>query len=716
MPFFPGLLLKSLVAGFIVKFIQTHRKKHRKRKNKQRVMKRKNNVAQVPEETPRIVVAVEESSADVTPSGIETAEEIPEKAPVTGKLLIKRKGMIADSWPEVECKYTMSNSTFDCESENLSALKVVSVTKIENRGRGKRENRFDIAVEGRREVVALAALSAVEMDEWCNAMPKAAPTDAQTAETGEAPKEAEASVGAASTVDMGAEKDTGKDTSVIGAGLNWTDPSSAWTSPSSAWAGGAQQGGRISWVQDIASIYSSKDADDAAEDAMDAADGLGGNAADAPGDEVGDYYETQVQRMPSDTPVAFAGDREEGDCSADGFVDSNVDCDVTVGAEGVKAAVEAAVEAVAEEDFTANAVSSQTSGFSPEEVRLLVKLRELVQCGRVSDEETGGGGRESSSLVDGSGGGGGMGSMGGISDDEWSVIFACDQTMVKFMRAREGDLDAAAAMCLQHLRWRTNFQLPYDSDEQGQGAQEAQVAGLSEILRRRQWSPPPVFDRFIIRSRLERGHSSLPQAPLFFGRDHNGHLVSFARVGLLDLAGIYERLGEEELLSCFSYCLEHTRQALLRHWKESGVQPQLTTVVDLDGFGQHCVPPMSFLQKLLGMFQDNFPEVLRRAVVVRAPWLFFGVWQVVSSFLNEAIREKIVIHSGNECIDEIAAELPLSSIPGCFGGEMEWEGDSECAAVLSPGGFVEQEDEDGGFVEQEDEDEVEDENWVGSYT
>jgi hypothetical protein len=97
---------------------------------------------------------------------------------------------------------------------------------------------------------------------------------------------------------------------------------------------------------------------------------------------------------------------------------------------------------------------------------------------------------------------------------------------------------------------------------------------------------------------------------LYFGLDSNGHLVSYARVGLLDLAGIYGRLGEAHLLSCFAFCLEHSRLALLRHSEATGIEPMLTTVVDLYGFGQHCVPPMSFLQKLLGLFQDNFPEVL----------------------------------------------------------------------------------------------------------
>ena len=153
--------------------------------------------------------------------------------------------------------------------------------------------------------------------------------------------------------------------------------------------------------------------------------------------------------------------------------------------------------------------------------------------------------------------------------------------------------------------------------------------------------PHEAFDRFVIRCRLPRGDSRLPHAPLYFSHDRDGHLVSFARVGMLDLVGVHQELGDEAFLAAFAFCLEHTRQALLRHQQATGAEPQIVAVVDLSGFGQHCVPPMRALTQLLAMFQDNFPEILHKAVVVRAPWLFHGVWQVMVQFLNEKLVEKI---------------------------------------------------------------------------
>jgi hypothetical protein len=287
----------------------------------------------------------------------------------------------------------------------------------------------------------------------------------------------------------------------------------------------------------------------------------------------------------------------------------------------------------------------------PEEEELLTKLRALVEEGRVQHE--------------------------GISDQEWSTIFTCDQTMVKFLRARHNDLEKAAQMCIDSLCWRSNFTCDG-------------VVGVSNLAGdgdEPKWRPSATFNRYIIRCALPIGREDLRFAPLFFSHDRQKHLVSVARVGALDLAGVYEELGEEQLLGCFVYCLEHTRRALLEHHRTTGVRPMLTAVVDLSGFGHHCVPPMAFLQKLLKMFQDNFPEILLRAVVVKAPWLFYGVWRVIQTFITKSMSEKIKIF-GSDFADEVAAIVAPADIPVFLGGGLTWGDDGECKEVISTGGMV----------------------------
>jgi hypothetical protein len=111
------------------------------------------------------------NNTDFSEEDEEEADE--EEAEVVGTLFIKRKGMLADSWPEVECRYTSSTGTFECKSEGLVAVKVLNAVKIEPRGKHRlllRENRFDLQIDGREDVVALAASSAEDFEKWYSRM------------------------------------------------------------------------------------------------------------------------------------------------------------------------------------------------------------------------------------------------------------------------------------------------------------------------------------------------------------------------------------------------------------------------------------------------------------------------------------------------------------------------------------------------------------------
>eukprot|EP00935_MAST-01C_sp_MAST-1C-sp1_P001317 g1317.t1 len=81
------------------------------------------------------------------------------------------------------------------------------------------------------------------------------------------------------------------------------------------------------------------------------------------------------------------------------------------------------------------------------------------------------------------------------------------------------------------------------------------------------------------------------------------------------------------------------------------------------------------------MFQDNFPEILLRAVVVRAPWLFYGVWRIVQTFITKSMADKIRIHSAANIAADIGAVVPLERVPEFLGGSMAWgeSADPECS-------------------------------------
>jgi hypothetical protein len=124
---------------------------------------------------------------------------------------------------------------------------------------------------------------------------------------------------------------------------------------------------------------------------------------------------------------------------------------------------------------------------------------------------------------------------------------------------------------------------------------------------------------------------------------------------------------------------------------------------------------MAFLQRLLRMFQDNFPEILLRAVVVNAPWLFYGVWRMLitvyadtlhmlihymlihcllgvwrmlQTFITKSMAQKIKI-CGSDFGPDVAAIVASAHIPVFLGGDLTaGDGDGECKEIISAGGMI----------------------------
>jgi hypothetical protein len=90
---------------------------------------------------------------------------------VHGTLYLKRKGIFADSWPEVTCRYVTDSNKFSYDSPQAKADG--KVLRVEQKGVGltKRGHRFDVYLEGKGgEAIALSADSEDEMKLWCDAM------------------------------------------------------------------------------------------------------------------------------------------------------------------------------------------------------------------------------------------------------------------------------------------------------------------------------------------------------------------------------------------------------------------------------------------------------------------------------------------------------------------------------------------------------------------
>jgi hypothetical protein len=129
--------------------------------------------------------------------------------------------------------------------------------------------------------------------------------------------------------------------------------------------------------------------------------------------------------------------------------------------------------------------------------------------------------------------------------------------------------------------------------------------------------------------------------PIHYLRDKDGGLVLIHRTGHFHGSYFCKYYSEPYLLDLVQHCLEHMTQDAMRHMRETGAAPYVTFVLDLSGYSSHVLGPMGITQKLINVFQNHFPETLKRAYLLNTPWVFRAVWAVVQAFLDPVVKAKI---------------------------------------------------------------------------
>ena len=92
-------------------------------------------------------------------------------------------------------------------------------------------------------------------------------------------------------------------------------------------------------------------------------------------------------------------------------------------------------------------------------------------------------------------------------------------------------------------------------------------------------------------------------------------------------------------------------------------------------------------RKFLGVVPRVYPEILRKVVIVRAPWVFQKIWVMFRPLFPGEIISKISIHAGMKNFASIFDVLPDERVPRMYGGNWATQNgeDDECRSHLGPG-------------------------------
>lgn len=185
--------------------------------------------------------------------------------------------------------------------------------------------------------------------------------------------------------------------------------------------------------------------------------------------------------------------------------------------------------------------------------------------------------------------------------------------VLRFMRARPNDLDAAELMFRNMVQWRlTN--------------------AVDDIIERRP-------DQVVL--------DHIPGA-ILSGRDKDGDPIFLSRSGLLDAAGIVEHLGAESLIH---YTIWIRELVVSGEWrKRSEIErgkpyTRILIIEDLQHFSltKFVRNPglIALYGEMMRIDQSFYPEASKKIIVIRTPGLFRLAWNAVKGFFDPYVVEKL---------------------------------------------------------------------------
>lgn len=232
-------------------------------------------------------------------------------------------------------------------------------------------------------------------------------------------------------------------------------------------------------------------------------------------------------------------------------------------------------------------------------------------------------------------------------DAFWSMVKHDhpDALLLRFLRARKWDVNAALVMAISALHWRRE-ESKVDSDIMLRGEE-----GMLNLSNSSNPSEKKEGDDFMAQIRM--GKSFL------HGFDMDGRPLCFVRVRL-------HRQGEQSESSLERYTVYtiETARMFLRPPVDTA-----TIVFDMTDFSMANMDytPVKFMIKC---FEANYPESLGAVLVHRAPWIFQGIWKIIKGWLDPVVAGKV--HFTND-LKELQEYIEPSTIIKELSGPAQWE-------------------------------------------
>ncbi|KAI8063345.1 CRAL-TRIO domain-containing protein [Gilbertella persicaria] len=232
-----------------------------------------------------------------------------------------------------------------------------------------------------------------------------------------------------------------------------------------------------------------------------------------------------------------------------------------------------------------------------------------------------------------------------------------DAVLLRFLRARKWDLEAAYNMLANTLRWRLVMRID-DIVALGE-------SGMRDELNRLK---PELGDCFV--TQLNSGKAYLG------GPDKAGRGICFINVN-----SHHKDDQPLEVIKLLTMYIMETSRVVVHQPIESAC-----IVFNMDGFTLKNMD-FDFVKFLVTCFEAYYPETLGSCLIHKAPWVFSTVWNLITPLLDPVVASKI--HFTKDC-DELTNYVSLAALPGNISGDKEKKTLDESVKVgpVAPGSLA----------------------------
>ncbi|KAG8074942.1 hypothetical protein GUJ93_ZPchr0006g45437 [Zizania palustris] len=223
---------------------------------------------------------------------------------------------------------------------------------------------------------------------------------------------------------------------------------------------------------------------------------------------------------------------------------------------------------------------------------------------------------------------------------------ATDVVLLKFLRARDFKAGAAFDMLRKTLHWRREWKGFSDGD-------------VGEEL------PAELANAFYLD-----------------GTDREGHPVCYNEIGVFADDAVYKKaLGTEEGKARFLRWRVRAMESDVAKldFKPGGVASllQVTDIKNSPGLAKKDLRVAMY--QVLDLFQDNYPELVARNILINVPFWYYAFSTLFYPFLTERTKSKFVVARPSKVTDTLLKYIPIESIPVKYGG-LKRDGDNEFSA------------------------------------